>query len=194
MNTTILESTEVGEFPVDIYQKLSNDRILFISGEITDRTATDVVATLLLKDHENSESKITLFINSEGGSIRSTLMIYDIMCMINSPIETVCIGAAMDEAAIILVGGTAGMRFATKNSIVSVSQLYSEHYVMSDLTDAKTILENTKIDNKRVMDIIAKRTNKTLKQVMLDFDRRVFMNSGQAVKYGLVDKIIQFHK
>lgn len=190
LNTLVLESTENGDVPLDVYQKLANDRILFICSEISDELATDIVATLLLKDSEDPENKITLFINSDGGDIRNAFMIYDVMSMIQSPIETVCIGSAMDEAAIILAGGTPGLRFATKNSVIAVSQLVHDWYTQSNLTDAKKILDQSMTDNKRMMEIIAKSCKKTVKQVSEDFDRRVFMNANQAVKYGVIDKVI----
>jgi ATP-dependent Clp protease protease subunit len=184
----------MGEMPIDVYQKLANDRILFICNHIDDAIATDIVATLLLKDSEDSENKITLFINSDGGDIRNTLMICDIMNMIEAPIETVCIGSAMDEASIILASGTPGCRFATKNSVISVSQLVADWIRVSDLTEAKNTLDLVAGDNKKMMDIIAKTTNKSIKQVMADFERRVFMSATQAVKYGLIDKVINFNK
>lgn len=194
MNTLVLESTEHGDFPIDVYQKLSNDRILFICDVITDSVATDIAATLLLKDAEDSEKKITLFINSTGGDIRNALMIYDIMQMIDSPIETVCIGAAMDEAAIILTAGAPGMRFATKNCHIAVGQLVHDWVNQTNLTDAKKVLNLSTQDNKRMMNILAECTGKTVKQVSKDFDRRVFMNATQAVKYNLIDKVIKFNK
>lgn len=194
MNTLVLESTENGDIPIDVYQKLANDRVLFLCNQITDTLATDIIATLLLKDAEDSEKKITLFINSDGGDIRNALMIYDIMTMIDSPIETVCIGSAMDEAAIILAGGTPGMRLATKNSVIAVGQLVHDWYSNSNLTDAKKILDQSLSDNKRMMEIFAKSCKKQLKQVMDDFERTVFMNASQAVKYGLIDKAISSSK
>lgn len=193
MNTIVTEDTEHGEIPVDIYQKLANDRLLFICNHIDDKLATDIVATLLLKDLESND-KITLFINSESGNIRNVLMIYDMMKIIKSPIETVCIGAAMDESAIILSAGTPGMRFATKNAVIAVSQLVNDSVSFSDLTDAKMNLDLVVSDNKKMMDIIAKTTQKPVKQVMADFDRRVFMNANQAVRYNLIDKVVSFSK
>lgn len=194
MNTIITETTEHGELPLDVYQKLANDRILFICEDITDSIATDITATLLLKDSEDSEKKITLFINSQGGSIRNALMICDMIEMIEAPVETVCIGAAMDEAALILSSGAPGMRLATKNSVIAVNQLSHAGIRYTDLTDAKKYLELAKADNKRMMEILAKTTGKTLKQVNEDFDRRVFMTATQAAKYGLVDKVVKFSK
>ena len=110
MNTIVLQETPNGDIPIDVYQKLADDRILFITDHINDQIATDIIATLLLKDFESSDQKITLFINSDGGDIRNTLMIYDVMQMISAPIKTVCIGSAMDEAVILLSGGEKGRR------------------------------------------------------------------------------------
>ena len=183
-----------GDYPVDIYQKLSNDRILFICGGIDDKLATDIVATLLLKDAEDCNKKITLFINSDGGNIRNVLMIYDMMCLIQSPIETVCIGSTTDEAVIILAAGTPGMRLVTKNSLISVNQLVNDWTNFSDLTDAKKVLDQCLLDNKKMMEILARCTDKSVKQVSSDFNRRVFMGCNQAVKYGIVDKVVTFNK
>lgn len=194
MNILVTEETENGDMPIDVYQKLANDRILFICDSISDEVATDIIATLLLKDSEDPEKKITLFINSDGGDIRNALMIYDVMNMIQAPIETVCIGSAMDEAAIILAGGEPGMRLATKHAVISVSQLVHNWHMYTNLTDAQTIMDQEASDNKRMMEIFAKSSGKTIKQVMENFERRVFMNSNQSVKYGLIDKVVAFSK
>lgn len=194
MNTIITESTEHGEIPLDVYQKLANDRILFICEDIKDDIATDITATLLLKDSEDPTKKITLFINSQGGPIRNALMICDMIEMIEAPVETVCIGAAMDEAALLLASGAPGMRLATKNAVIAVNQLSHDGMFHADLTDAKKYLELAKADNKRMMDILSRTTGKSLKTVNEDFNRRVFMTSTQAAKYGLIDKVVKFSK
>jgi ATP-dependent Clp protease protease subunit len=194
LNTIITETTEHGEVPIDIYQKLSNDRILFLTDFIDDKVATDISATLLLKDAEGSNDKITLFVNSEGGDIRAVFMIYDTMQMINSPIEVVCFGSAMNEAALLLVGGSAGMRYATKNSIIAVGQLTAQWAKRSNLVDAaKTLVQVTK-DNKRMMEILAKHSGKKITQISKDFDRIMFLEPIKAVKYGFIDGIIKFGK
>lgn len=194
MNTIVTETTEHGEMPVDVYQKLSNDRILFICHDLTDHLASDITATLLLKDSEDATRKITLFINSQGGDIRNALMICDMMNMVEAPIETVCIGAAMNESTLILASGTPGMRFATKNAIIALSQLSHDYFSRGNLTDAKKLLELSLGDNKRMMEIVAKTTKKTLKQVSADFERQVFMTAPQSAKYGLIDKVVTFSK
>ena len=194
MNTIAIEMTEQGEIAIDIFQKLSGDRILFITGDIDDDMAADISATLLLKDSEDSNSKITIFINSRGGDIRNALAIYDVISMIDCPVETVCIGSAMKEAIIILIAGTPGMRFATKNSIICVSQLINTIMQHSDLTDAQLLLSLSVGDNKKMMNIIAKVTGKKLAEVMSDFERLVFMDCKQALKYGFIDSIVKYNK
>lgn len=194
MNTLVLEQTEHGDQAMDVYQKLAQDRILFLSEDLHDELATDMVATLLLKDSEDPDKKITLFINSHGGDIRNAFMIYDVMTMLQAPIETVCIGAAMDEALILLAGGEPGMRLATKHAILSATQLLPGLHLHTDLPGAQALLHQDKIDNDRLMDILAKTTKKTVAQVRKDFDRRVFFNAKEALKYGFIDKIVDFNK
>jgi ATP-dependent Clp protease protease subunit len=194
MNTLVLEQTEHGEVPVDVYQKLSSDRILFLANYLNDDLASDIVATLLLKDHEDPEKKITLFINCSGGDIRNAFMIYDVMSMVRAPIETVCIGAAFDEALIILAGGKPKMRLATPHAIIAATQLVHNFHMHTDLPGAHALFEQEKLDNQRLMEILAKTTKKTVGQVKKDFDRRVFFNAKNAMKYGFIDQIVTFNK
>jgi ATP-dependent Clp protease, protease subunit len=190
LNTIVYEENEQGESPVDVYQKLSDSRILFVTGIIDDDLAADIAATLLLKDQEDSDKKITLFINSQGGDIRNVFMIYDMIQMISAPVETVCIGEALSEAAVLLAAGAPGSRLATRNAIISFGQLEQTWNAHADMVNAKKWLDLFTEDNRRMMKIIADACHKPLKQVMLDFDRVVFMNSSKAAKYGLIDKVI----
>jgi ATP-dependent Clp protease, protease subunit len=190
MNTLVLEETEHGKQPMDVWQKLADNRVLFISDFLSDEVATDITATLLLKDQEDPNRKITLFINVDGGDIRNAFMIYDIMQIIECPVETVCIGSAIDEAVIILAGGTKGLRFATKNAIISVSQLSNNFMTHTNLTDANGLMEQLNKDNNRLLEILAKTSNKSVKKIKQDFDRRVFMTPTQALKYQFIDKVI----
>jgi ATP-dependent Clp protease, protease subunit len=194
LNTLVLEQTEHGEVPLDVYQKLATDRILFFTNYLDDHIASDMIATLLLKDHEDSDKKITIFINSHGGDIRNAFMLYDVITMIQAPVETVCIGAAMDEALILLAAGTPGMRLATPHAIIAATQLIHNFHMHTDLPGARAIFEQEKQDNQRLMEIMSKTTKKTLAQVKKDFDRRVFFNAQNAKKYGFIDKIVQFNK
>lgn len=185
-----MEETEHGEMPIDVYQKLVDNRILFLFDTIDDKLASNITATLLLKDYEDPKSKITLFINSDGGDIRNVFMIYDMMQIVEAPIETICIGSAQNEAALLLAAGAPGMRLATKHAIIGVGQLVHEWMSFSDLTDAKQILDLSAKDNKRMMDIIGKACGKSAKEITADLERKIFMSSSQAVKYGLIDKVI----
>lgn len=191
MNTIITEQTDQGEISIDVYSKLVNDRILFISGYIDDHLATAITATLLLKEIEDPEKKITLFINSDGGDIRNSFMICDTMNLIKCPIETVCLGAANDGAALVLVSGTPGMRYCTKNSFVNFGQLTSDYSYYSNLTDAQAILKRCLDDNKKMLNLVAKATNTSLKDIQKKFEKKVFMKSSEALKFKFVDKIIK---
>lgn len=193
MNTIITETTEYGEVPVDIYQKLAGDRILFVNNEINDKLASDFCATLLLKDNEGSE-KITVFLNSDGGDIRSTFMIYDVMKMVECPLEIICTGFALDEASLLLVAGTPGLRFATRNSVISVGPLSNISPSHGDMTNAKNHLDQSIRDNNRMMEVIAKHTKKPLPQTLKDYNERVFMTPASAVKRGIIDHVVADRK
>lgn len=191
MNPIILDQTEDGGIhSTDIFTKLSNNRVFFIYDYIDDKIATDICASLLLKDVE-SKDKITLFINSEKGDIRAVFMIYDIIKSLRSPIETVCCGFAMGEVVLLLVSGTKGMRKATKNSIIVPGQLTHDESHYSNLTDAKSLLDRSLQDNKDFMKAIAKATGKKTTTIIKDFERKQFMDAKQALKYGIIDEILE---
>lgn len=190
MNTLVFDPEKYGEMPIDVHQILADKRMIFICDTLNDKLATDVVATLMLKDMEDSTQPIKLYINSEGGDIRNAFMIYDAMKLTVSPIHTICIGSAMDEAAIILAAGTPGCRFATKHSVIAISQLETNSALFSDLTNAKANLDLVISDNKKMMNILSQTTKKPLKKIMADLERRIFMNASDAAKYNLIDKVI----
>lgn len=194
MNTIVLQETKNGPMPTDVFQKLSSDRILFITGNITDNVASDICATLLLKDYEDPGKKISIFINSDGGDIRNIFAIYDMMQMVTSPIETICTGIIASEAVMLLAGGEPGMRLATKNAIILVNQLENNYASMVDMVNVNKIMKMTEEDNKRMLGILAKATGKTVKEVTNFFDRRVFFTAERAAKFGLLDKVIGFTK
>lgn len=190
MNTLITEETEHGDMPISIYTKLANNRVLFLYDEVDDNLAVDITASLLLRDSEDSTKKITLFINSEGGDIRNIFMIYDMMQLLKSPIETVCVGSAINEVVLLLASGTPGMRHATQNACIVASQLVQEKYYYSDLSDARSVLERLQKDNKNFMTALSKKTGKKISEVMLEFERKKFLNAKQAKSYGIIDSVI----
>lgn len=176
--------------PIDVFQKLSDDRILFITDFIDDRVSSDIAATLLLKDAEDEESKITLFLNTEGGDIRSVFTIYDMMKIVACPIETICVGAAMNEAVLLLAAGTPSMRFATQNSVISVSPLTQDEHYRANLEDAGSILKRIQKDNKNFMSALAKSMDKKVSDVSSQFAKKTFMTAKQAKAAGLIDQIV----
>lgn len=194
MNTLILEQGEAGPIVTDVYQKLSNNRILFIHEEINDAIASDIVAALFAKDEEDSTKKISIFINSSGGDIRSVFMIYDVMNLIKSPIETICSGSAWNESLLLLSAGTPGMRFATQNSVMCANQVLYNKMHFSDLSDAEMLKDLIRHDNRRMLEAFSKITKKSYKQIAADFGNKIFMTPPQAKKYGLIDNVIKTKK
>lgn len=194
MNIIVTEETEHGDIPIDIYSKLAGDRILFLHDHIDDRLATDVMATMMLKDSENCESKISLFINSPGGDLSAVFMIYDTMKMIQSPVETICVGEAFDEAVLLLAAGTPGMRYTTSNAIICASQLLSKGMLYSDIADAFITMERLKNGNLKFITALSKMVKKPVKSVMSHLEKKKFFTPKQAMQYGIVDSIVKSSK
>lgn len=194
MNTIITEKTENGEASYDVFSKLIDSRIIFLHDYITDEIATDIVATLLYLDNQDSKEKISLYINSEGGSIESIFMIYDIIKMIESPVETFCIGSAFGEVALLLAAGTKGMRIATPSSIVCLNQLLSPASRYVDMVAAKILFEQENKLNSTFMAALSECTGKSLKTLYKDMDRELYLNPTDAKKYGLIDIVVEHEK
>lgn len=194
MNNVILEQTEQGEMPTDIYYVLSKNRVLFLDEFIDDRVAVDVCATMMLKEQENDREKISLFINCGGGDIRNIFMIYDTMTMLKCPIETVCMGSSDDECTLLLAAGTPGMRFATKNSTITISQLIHDKFYYSDLTDAKSLLDRFKQDNDNFVGALAKHLKQKPNVLAKQIERRKFLSPKQALKMNVIDKVVALGK
>lgn len=189
MNTIITETQDGHEVAVDIFTKLAGDRILFCNDVIDSKLAADLLAVLLLKDAE-SEDKLTMFLNTPGGNVRDALMIVDAFKLLSCPLEIVCSGECDTLGALVLSSGTKGMRLMTEHSILSVGQLEALPSG-GNLTDAENQMKSLALDNKSVMEILAKNTGKKVAQVVKDFDRRVYMNANDAKKYGLIDRVIK---
>jgi ATP-dependent Clp protease protease subunit len=190
LNIIVTEETEHGDMPIDIYSKLAKDRIIFLHDEINDELVTDVIATLMLKDVEDPDSKISIFINSESADLRSVFMLYDTMNILQSPIETICAGSAANEVVLLLAAGTPGMRYATANSLINPSQHIASGMGIFDLSDAYLHMDRIKRNNKQFMTALAKCVKKPYKTVMKDFEKPQFFSARQAMKYGFIDGII----
>ncbi len=186
---TVIEKSPFGERAYDIYSRLLRDRIIFLGGPIDDNVANIVIAQLLFLESEGPKRDITLYINSPGGQVTSTMAILDTMEYVKSDISTVCVGLAASGAAIILSGGQKGKRFALPNAEIMIHQpLGGTEGQASDIAiTAKQIL---KIKDK-LNRLLAKNTGNNLTQVEKDSDRDYYMSAEEAKKYGIVDDIIK---
>lgn len=185
----VVEQSGLGERSYDIYSRLLEDRILFITGEINDATADIVVAQLIYLEGKDSNKDINIYINSPGGSVTAGMAIYDTMNYIKCEISTICIGLAASMGAFLLSSGTKGKRFSLPNSEIMIHQpLGGAQGQASDIAiHAEQILKTKEKLNK----ILAKNTGKSLDIVTKDTDRDNFMSAEQALNYGIIDKIFE---
>ena len=187
----VLEKTSNGERVYDLYSRLLKDRIIILSGEINDNTANIVVSELLYLDSIN-HSDISIYINSPGGSITSGMAIYDTMNYIKSDVSTICIGMAASMAAFLLSSGTKGKRYILPNSEVMIHQpLGGAQGQATEIKIAATRILKLK---DKLNKILAENTGKDLKTIENDTERDYFMDSNEALKYGIIDKILKKEK
>jgi ATP-dependent Clp protease protease subunit len=185
---TVIEKTSMGERAYDIYSRLLKDRIIFLGTVINDAVANTVIAQLLFLESENATKDITLYIHSPGGHVTAGLAVYDTMQHIKPDVSTVCVGVAASMGAILLAGGAKGKRFALPNAEVMIHQpLGGTEGQASDIyIHAQHILKT----KDRLNVILAKHTGQPLKTIEKDTDRDNFMSAEEALKYGIIDKII----
>jgi len=185
---TVIEKSQFGERAYDIYSRLLRERIVFLAGPIDDNVANIVIAQLLFLESEDAKKDISLYINSPGGSVTSTLAIVDTMSHVRPDVSTFCVGLAASGAALILSAGKKGKRFILPNAEVMIHQPLGG--VEGQATDiaitAKHILKTKDSLNK----ILSKNTGKPLTQVEKDVERDFFMDAEEAKKYGIVDEIV----
>jgi ATP-dependent Clp protease protease subunit len=186
---TVIEKSSFGERAYDIYSRLLRDRIVFLGSAINDQVANSVIAQLLFLENENSKKDILMYIQSPGGHVTAGLAIYDTMQYIKPDVVTVCIGMAASMGAILLTGGAKGKRFALPNSEIMIHQPLGG--VEGQAADIKIHAEHIVAMRERLNKIIAKHTGQSLKQVEKDTDRDRFLTAEEALKYGLIDKIIE---
>lgn len=185
---TVIEKNSNGERVYDIYSRLLKDRIVILSGEITDTTANTIVAELLYLDSINHDD-ISLYINSPGGSVTAGLAIYDTMNFIKSDVSTICIGMAASMAAFLLSSGEKKKRYILPNSEVMIHQPLGG--VEGQATEIKIAAEHILKMRVKLNQILAKNTNKELKVIEKDTERDHFLDSKEALKYGIVDEILK---
>ena len=184
----VVEQSGRGERAYDIYSRLLKERVIFLVGEVNDATANLVVAQMLFLESENPDKDIHFYINSPGGSVSAGMAIYDTMQFVKPDISTLCIGQAASMGAFLLTAGAQGKRFCLPNSRVMIHQpLGGFRGQASDIEiHAKEILYL----KARLNEMLAKHSGKTLEDIARDTDRDNFMGAEDAVKYGLVDKVL----
>ena len=177
-----------GERSYDIFSKLLKERIILLSGEIDDNQANSIIAQLLYLDSIGNED-ISLYINSPGGSVTSGLAIYDTMNFLKSDICTMCVGLAASMGAFLLSSGKKGKRYALPNSEIMIHQPLGG--VQGQATEIKIVAEHILKTKQKLNSILSKNTGKNIKQIEIDTERDHFLDSEEALEYGLIDKIIQ---
>ena len=184
----VIEKTSNGERSMDIYSRLLNDRIVVLSDEVNDQTASLVIAQLLYLESQDSTKDISLYINSPGGSVSAGLAIYDTMNYIKCDVSTICIGMAASMGAFLLSSGAKGKRIALPNSEVMIHQPLGQ--AQGQATDILIRADHIKRTRENLNSILAQNTGKPIEIIAQDTERDNFMTAQQALEYGLIDKVI----
>lgn len=185
---TVIEKEGHIERAYDIYSRLLKDRIIFLGEPVSDHTANIVIAQLLFLDAENKDKDIKFYINSPGGSVSAGLAIYDTMQYVKSDVSTICIGMAASMGAFLLAAGAKGKRFSLPNSEIMIHQVMGG--TEGQASDIKIRAEHILKTRDRLNKIMAKNTGQKIATIEKDTDRDNFMSAEEAVKYGIIDKII----
>lgn len=183
----VVEQTSRGERSYDIYSRLLNDRIIVLSDEVNDATASLVVAQLLYLEGQDNEKDISLYINSPGGSVTAGLAIYDTMQYIKCDVSTICMGMAASMGAFLLSSGAKGKRYALPNSEIMIHQ--PSGGAQGQATEIDIVARHILRTREKLNKILAENTGKPIEEVARDTERDNFMSAEEALEYGLVDKI-----
>ena len=184
----VIEQTSHGERSYDIYSRLLKDRIIFLGEEVTDASASIIVAQLLHLEAEDPDKDIQLYINSPGGSVTAGMAIYDTMQYIKCDVSTTCIGMAASMGAFLLSGGKKGKRFALPNAEIMIHQ--PSGGAQGQATEINIAAEHILKIRKRLNEILAQNTGKSLEEIQRDTERDNFMSAQEAEAYGLIDKVV----
>ena len=185
--TYIVEQTSRGERSYDIYSRLLEDRIVFLSGEIDDATANTVVAQLIYLEAKDPSKDISLYINSPGGSVSAGLAIYDTMNYVKCDVSTICIGMAASMGAFLLSSGARGKRYALPNSEIMIHQPLGG--AQGQASDIKIAAEHILRTKRKLNEILAANTGRPVEQLERDTDRDNYLSANEALAYGLIDKV-----
>jgi ATP-dependent Clp protease protease subunit len=186
---TVIEKTTHGERAYDIYSRLLKDRIIFLGDTVDDGIANSIIAQLLFLESQDKDKDIKLYINSPGGSVTAGLAIYDTIQYIKPDVSTICVGLAASMAAVLLAAGTKGKRFSLPNAEILIHQVMGG--AEGQAIDIKIRAERILRIKDRLNDILSKHTGSSLEKIEKDTDRDYFMSADEALKYGIIDKIIK---
>ena len=188
----VIEQTNKGERSYDIYSRLLKDRIIFLGEEVDQASANVIVAELLFLEAEDPDKEIYLYINSPGGSITAGMAIYDTMNYIKCPVSTICIGMAASMGAVLLASGTKGKRYATPNSEILIHQpLIMGGGIQGQTTEIKIHADHMVKTREKLNKILSERTGQPLDVINRDTERDNYMTAEEALKYGLIDGIME---
>ncbi|WP_124066735.1 ATP-dependent Clp endopeptidase proteolytic subunit ClpP [Clostridium sp. E02] len=187
----VIESTSKGERSYDIYSRLLKERIIFLGEEVSDISASVIVAQLLFLEAEDPNKDINLYINSPGGSVTAGMAIYDTMNYIKCDVSTVCMGMAASMGAFLLSGGAKGKRFALPNAEVMIHQ--PSGGAKGQATEIRIVAENILKIKKRLNEILSKNTGQPYETIERDTERDNYMSAEEAKKYGIIDDILLSH-
>ena len=184
----VIEQTSRGERSYDIFSRLLKDRIIFLGEEVTDVSANLVVAQLLFLAAEDPDKDINLYINSPGGSVTAGMAIYDTMQYIKPDVSTICIGLAASMGAFLLSGGAKGKRFALPNAEIMIHQ--PSGGARGQATEIQIVAENILKTKKKLNEILANNTGKSIEEITRDTERDNYMSAEESKEYGLIDEVI----
>ena len=186
---SVIEKTQFGERVYDIYSRLLEERIVFLGTVINDDVANTIIAQFLFLEKQDPKKDITLYVNSPGGQVSSTLAIYDTMQHVAPDVSTVCIGLAASGGAIVLTGGTKGKRFALPHAEIMIHQPLGG--TEGEATDIAIHADHIIKTKDLLNEMIARHSGQKLEKVKIDTERDKFMTAKEALTYGLIDKIVQ---
>ena len=189
---TVIEKSTIGERVYDIYSRLLKERIVFLGGPIDDPLANTIIAQLLFLEHQDPKKDILLYINSPGGSVTSTLAIYDTIQYVKCDVSTLCLGMAASGAAVILAAGKKGKRFALPNAEILLHQVMGE--AGGQATEIEIAAKQILRVKKQLNQILAKHTGQPIAKISKETDRDFWLTTEEAKTYGLIDEIIKNKK
>lgn len=187
----VIEQTSWGERSYDIYSRLLSDRIIFLGEEVSDNSASLIIAQMLFLEAQAPDKDIQFYINSPGGSVTAGFAIYDTMQYIKCDVSTICVGLAASFGAFLLAGGTQGKRMALSNAEVMIHQpALQGNGVKGSASDIKIMSDYMQKSKQRLNRILAENTGHTIKEIERNTDRDYFMSAEEALQYGLIDSVL----